>query len=691
MHACAALLAILAFFALIPRPTSAQADDKTEAAFRVLQQRCQLCHGGRPDLGTKDLGTNFRVSRNMPAPYVVPGNPGESRIWQRIERGEMPMLINIHPENKPLTSQDKRAIYDWLASLGGKGAKPSQALVRPAVDELRILQAIHGHLAKIPVEDRPYQRYFTLAHVHNDPDAAEEDLQLQRAALSKVANSLSWKEKVAVPRAIDPEQTVLTIDLRSFGWERQGLWEQILRAYPDGTSLDQSQDEAIREVASAVMDLSASALPYVRVDWFVYTAARPPLYHQILDLPKNTQELRSLLGVNAERNFFDGVLKRGGLIQSGVSSQNRVLDRHPAKYGAYWESYDFLQNDGRGSVAQFPLGPDFPGNNFRDQAFVATGGEMIFNLPNGLQAYYLANAKGQRIDEGPTAIVHDSLKVSGTPGIVAGLSCMSCHAKGMIPFQDRIGPVSSRLGFKEEVRRKIEQLYVPKKEMDQHLREDENRFLKALDTAIGPLVGAGVVLRDALAEPVRAVVQRYLQDPSAKQVALEVGARNPQALQDAIQQDPFLQLKGLATLTQDGGSVKRTLLDSQAAGISPFQDMAASLGKGYPLIQGIPTLRRPDSADFTVKLSLKTGSKIQARWLSPQGLYRTLSSVSQIEGERPVRFQISGPGGKWEPGSHRLEVYVDGNKSVERRFLVINSEERRAPVDQTVARRDAQQ
>ena len=37
--------------------------------------------------------------------------------------------------------------------------------------------------------------------------------------------------------------------------------------------------------------------------------------------------------------------------------------------------------------------------------FTHDGGEVIFNLPNGLQAYYVTNASGFRLDDAPINIV----------------------------------------------------------------------------------------------------------------------------------------------------------------------------------------------------------------------------------------------------------------------------------------------
>src|SRR5262249_19253283 len=154
-------------------------------------------------------------------------------------------------------------------------------------------------------------------------------------------------------------------------------------------------------------------------------------------------------------------------------------------YGYYWKSYDFKSNDGTSNLFQYPLGPTFKGNPFAHQAFEHAGGEIIFTLPNKLQAYLLVDNKDRRIDEGPTELVSDGNKTGGPAAVVNGLSCMSCHKNGMI-----------REGFRDEVRdgqgvggtarTKTQRLYVKEAEMTELLKADEDLFVKAADEAISP-------------------------------------------------------------------------------------------------------------------------------------------------------------------------------------------------------------
>ena len=84
--------------------------------------------------------------------------------------------------------------------------------------------------------------------------------------------------------------------------------------------------------------------PFIRADWFIATASLPPLYHDILDLPKTDRELETQLEVNVAENLKNAPsvrVWRAGFNNSGVSVNNRIVERHKSRYGAYWKSYDF--------------------------------------------------------------------------------------------------------------------------------------------------------------------------------------------------------------------------------------------------------------------------------------------------------------------------------------------------------------
>ena len=105
------------------------------------------------------------------------------------------------------------------------------------------------------------------------------------------------------------------------------------------------------------MTMTGSRLPYLRADWFVAAAANPPLYHDLLQLPQTDRELEKELRVDVAENVRGERAMRAGFNGSGVSRNNRLIERHESAYGAYWKSYDFGGNTGRQNLFAFPLGP----------------------------------------------------------------------------------------------------------------------------------------------------------------------------------------------------------------------------------------------------------------------------------------------------------------------------------------------
>ena len=108
-------------------------------------------------------------------------------------------------------------------------------------------------------------------------------------------------------------------------------------------------------------------------------------------IPERLEVLEHLMGVDLYRDFDQDKIWRAAFSgeKSGVSDHNRMVERHDSKYGYYWPSYDSAGDSDRQNFFKFPLGPEFPGRS-NPGAFKHDGGEMIFSLPNRLQAYMLA-------------------------------------------------------------------------------------------------------------------------------------------------------------------------------------------------------------------------------------------------------------------------------------------------------------
>ncbi len=446
----------------------------------------------------------------------------------------------------------------------------------------QLLNVLIADLRQADPRDRPYRRYFTLIEQANNPAFEVEDLRLLRAALAKVLNSLSWQSGLVVPKALDDQQTIFVVDLRDLGWEA-AQWDAVLRQYPYGLDYRGSDDEKLRRLGVDLNDLVKDNLVHVRADWFVTMASQAPLYYDLLRLPMTVDELEQKLQVDFGKNFAGDRLARAGFARSGVSGQNRLVEWHPSPVGQYyWKSYDFKPRKERANLNRFPLGPAFEGNPYASQAFDHDGGEMIFGLPNGLQGYYLSDARGQRISEGPIAVVSDALKTSGSPAIVNGGSCMHCHKLGMIPFTDTVRAGHALFG---EPREKVLRLYPEVKAMANRVKANEDRFVGALEKVIGPFLQVDddkeTPIRE-FAEPVGEVMRRYLlQDVSCEVAAFELGLAKPTELAGLIKGNQKLKELGLMPLAT-GQVIKRG--DWEAiAGTSLFQDVARELQLGTPV------------------------------------------------------------------------------------------------------------
>jgi serine/threonine-protein kinase len=571
----------------VPQATAQSPDPRQLAvhARAVLKTYCYRCHhgpGSEGDGGWDALKVEtLTATRDGEAPYVVPGKPAESYLFQRLAlrkggRGDMPPAkIPERPSDA-----DKTAVKRWIEA----GAPPFPAGEgRPYVSTREALGAVRDDLERADPEDRPYLRYFTLAHLHNNPRVPDGDLRVYRAALSKAVNSLSWRPRIVLPRAVDRHQAVFAVDVRRLGWDRPDLWRELLRAYPYGLRYDRQGDPELRKLDDALGRLTGCDLPLVRADWFVATAARPPLYHALLRLPGSAADLERKLGVDAAADFARDELARAGFSASGVSGQNRLVERHDSLYGAYWKSYDFKPGNPRGSLTRFPLGPAFPGNPFPEQAFAHDGGEIIFELPNHLHGYLLVDGTGKRIDEGPIDVVGDALKTSGTNAIVTGLSCMACHKHGLVPFKDQVRQGAAVAG---DARRKVRRLFPDAKAMQDEVQEDADRYLRALEKAAGPFLKAGEDrardIRD-FPEPVGEIARLYrLQDVGLATAAFELGVARPDDLRDLIAGNKRLRDMGLAPLLQEGGGIRRN--DWERVGArSLFQRVALEIGRGRPI------------------------------------------------------------------------------------------------------------
>jgi mono/diheme cytochrome c family protein/sugar lactone lactonase YvrE len=549
------MMTLLGLFTLLVATVQAnEADGRkiAEEATAVLKTHCYRCHGQD---GNIEGGMAYILDRDriVAARKVVPGNVAQSRLFQRVLKGKMPPA-----EVKTRPSEDEIAILKKWIEMGAPSAKPQTA--RQFITEGEVYQHILADLEKMERRSRRFQRYFTLTHLHN-AGLGDDELQTYRHAIAKLVNSLSWHPRISVPEAIDPAKTILRIDLRWFMWDAN-VWNRILAEYPYGILSDAS-------AARACYVATASKMPSVRGDWFVATASRPPLYQDVLQLPSSASELERQLRVDAALNIQQERVARAGFNGSGISKNNRLLERHDAVHGALWKSYDFdavpqnlidRQNllPDRRNLFAYPLGP-----GFQENTFLHAGGEMIFNLPNGLHAFMLVNANGTRIDKGPLAIVSDPKRPDRA--VETGISCMSCHVAGIHFKSDQIREHVEKnpQAFSRTDAELIRALYVPEAKMKALMEEDAERYRKAVEKT-----GAGI--RNA--EQVGVCTLRYEADLDLPTAAAELGLTADELMAKLASSSTLT--RSLGGLKVPGGTVHRQIF------IQAFGDMVKDLRLG---------------------------------------------------------------------------------------------------------------
>ena len=507
-------------------------------AYAIFEQSCLICHGS--DGAYKEtllIEHNALIKENG---SVVPGNPEASRLYKRL-LGQGGALMPLG--GPPLPDPQIEMVKNWILA-GAPDWAATPTTNGQFISSSEVLDTIETHLMSLTPFDRAFARYFTMTHLYNAGESTGI-LREYRKALYKLVNSLSWGSTVTNPQPIDSQGTIFYIDLRHYEWDRNDGWPKIEAEYPYHILFDAPTQTALKEQLGRLQGEMKSNIPSVHVDWFVATASLPPLYHDLLSLPLTDRELETRLEVDVTQNLLNapGVrVWRAGTNNSGVSNNNRAIERHTSRYGAYWKSYDFAGSVGTQNIFTHPL------------SFTHDGGEVIFNLPNGLQAYYLVNATGSRLDEAPINIV--SNPAASDPTVRNGISCFGCHTEGMKIFEDQVRPVIESNTNPTYDKAQALRLYVEKSKMDALIAEDMERYKETLEATGGAFDGIEPISR----------FHEVFQGPVDVAYAAAVVGLETEAFQEKIRANVGLQNVGLLVLDSANGSMKRDAWTSSFPG-----------------------------------------------------------------------------------------------------------------------------
>ena len=499
-----------------------------QEAYAIFEQSCLICHG---ENGSYRESLIIEHNALIDDEKIIPGDPDGSVFYQRLIETNIAKRMPLG--QPPLSTEAIETIHQWIA----EGAPDWNTPTKPNTDFITtqaMLETIEIHVQSLAPFDHAFARYFTASHLYNAGET-DEALKAYQRALSKLVNSLSWGREIVKPKAIDPIETIFYIDLRDYQWEvGTNRWTQIERIYPYTDEYNAPSETALHEKLVSLQDTLNCKVPVIHVDWFIANAALPPLYHDILELPLTEQELQEKLEVSVTENIQNAPGKRvwrAGFNNSGVSNHNRVVERHTSQHGAYWKSYDFAGSVDTQNIFTNPL------------SFEHDGSEIIFNLPNGLQAYYLANQNGNRLNVAPTDIV--SNPAVSDPAVRNGLSCIGCHTEGMKTFEDEVRNVVEQNTNPQYNKARALSLYVEKATMDALVARDTERYRQALEKTGDVFSGI---------EPIQRFHEVFQGSIDATHAAASLGLRTEILLKE-IQQNVGLQNLGLLVL--ENGTIKR--------------------------------------------------------------------------------------------------------------------------------------
>lgn len=454
-------------------------NDATHAeseAYAVLEKYCAGCHQQgalkdgltNPKSGFGHVLDTRRLAQDPK--FIAAGDPAKSKLYQVIAGGAPAMPDNCWDPSCTPTADELAALETWITALGE--AAPE---ARKFVSLAQTYEAALRDLETQPTNRRDRIRYVSMRPLWNDSEVTQETYDAYLAATVKLLNALSFNPNVYRFEKVEDQGFLLRVFLPDLNWTPD-TWTLLEDAYPYGMMSDTDPH------LSTLQSLTGARIPVLRADWLAANASAAPLYYDVLGLADTLQGLQQQLGFNMRDNILNEQVVRAGFQDSGVSTNNRLIERHPLGTGMFWTSYDFSGSKGRQSFFEYPLGP--VSAHGEEVSFHEDGGESIFTLPNGFHAYYLNTTDGTRLNVGPTSIVRDTDYPDGTGEVINGISCMSCHSKGIRLNDDHVREVAlNNLALPPSVRQTVDAIYPGREVVNEYFQKDMDAFFATLEKA----------------------------------------------------------------------------------------------------------------------------------------------------------------------------------------------------------------
>jgi hypothetical protein len=502
----------------------------SEAEFEaLLLDQCGSCHG--PD-GTGEGNMNYinDLDALIENGKIVPGDPANSLLFQRIQAGQMP------PGDLPeVDDDDVERIETFVSRL------------EPRIPELcddqfitfdDIFEAIQSDLFELDDDERPFARYLSVANRYNSGVCAA-DLEQDIWAMNKTINSLSNQSRIENAEAIDgTDGTVFRVDIRDYGWDEavvvDGInfddkWEALIGDPNNVYAVEFEGDQA-----DVVKEEAETTVPLLYVDALVDNGTIGNLYYAFVDVGEARQDLLDLLEINEQEQIDEEIAVYVGTTESNLSSQDAQAFRLQIDTfdGYYWERRDLDADTDDQSI-------------FVDVFnFVGDGAEVVFSLPNGLQGYAIYDAAGVRQEE--TNLVFDQNQADLQ--VRVSVSCNGCHSGGLNEMRDEVRDEVERnaLDFAQDVFETVTEIYPGTEEVLEVLAEDSDKYKGALGRAEVPTANA---------DPINLAFVRFDRDVNLTTAAGDWGVSRD-LLEDnltrlSVEVDPGLNILAERTLDRD--------------------------------------------------------------------------------------------------------------------------------------------
>jgi serine/threonine-protein kinase len=539
--------------------------DIGKQAKAILEANCGGCHAYGAAQGNFNYMLDFQ--QLVTSGKVVPGNKEDSQLYVRMQQQSMP----------PAFIRDQRPTFGQIDVIGEFIDQLDDSNVTCTADEKlpfmtndEMIRLMEQDISRIDADDALFTRYLTIAYESNNVNACDRSIQRQRYALFKGINSVSTESTVGIPEPVPgSNELIYRIDIRDYDWDRQidlqdnGLvlfddgWEAIVDGGSSGAAVvggaivesdfvPNTNVYAVEWQGDQADDLKLAAgtrVPFMPVNAFIQFTELGDLYYALIGGRANLFVFEEeVLGINTAQEILDENVLRAGFSNSGVSKQERVLNRfdnNNAGNLAYWISFDFDGGNGGGeldvaneSIYDDPLGFQF------------AGGEAIFNLPNGLQAYYVAAANGARLAEAPVGVVIDPAQNNGK--VTNGASCHSCHNAGMITFTDTVKRyvIENRFDFDNETYDAVLAIYPDPPEFQAAMDRDSALHVRAVEEAGVP---------EGTPDP----ISRTFLDFQLGEITLDIAAAELGVTPEELEGELGGDLDPVLNTLADGGQIDR--------------------------------------------------------------------------------------------------------------------------------------